>query len=351
MPIEGITTPVRENHRFDEKSLERHLSANMAGFRSPLAVSQFLGGQSNPTFLLETPDARYVMRKKPPGVLLQSAHAVDREYKIINALNQTDFPVPRAHIMCEDAAVIGTIFYVMDYIPGRIVAENTLPGYSPADRTAIYDSMVSTMAALHRVDFRAIGLGDFGRTSGYIARQVARWTKQYRDAEMDKIEEMDRLIDWMQAHIPAEDETTIAHGDFRLGNLIIHPTEPRVISVLDWELSTLGHPIADLGWNCLAYHQTPVDATDLTSLGGRDLKALGIPEEKDYLAAYCRYAGRPPITNFNFYIAFCFFRSCSILQGIAMRAKQGIASSPDAALRGAHARVSAQKGWAMVKDL
>jgi aminoglycoside phosphotransferase (APT) family kinase protein len=350
MPIEGVTTPVRENHRFDEQRLERYLAKHMAGFRSPLRISQFLSGQSNPTFLLETPAGRFVMRKKPPGTLLQSAHQVEREYRIIRALAGTDVPVPRAHLLCEDAAVIGTAFFVMDYVPGRIMVDPLLPDQSRDERAAIFDSMIDTMARLHKVDYRTVGLEGFGRPDGYIARQIARWTRQYKAAEIDPIPEMDRLTEWIEAHIPTEDETTIAHGDFRLGNLILHPTEPRVVAVLDWELSTLGHPLADLAWNCLSYHYPP-GLDDGFSYADKDLKALGIPSEEDYLAAYCRRVGRPNVKDHLFFVAFAFFRSASIAQGIAMRAKMGNASGPDAEERGRRAAASAQIGWAIAQKL
>jgi aminoglycoside phosphotransferase (APT) family kinase protein len=349
MPIEGETTPVRENHRFDESGLERYLIEHMPDFRGPLTVSQFITGQSNPTFLLETRDARFVMRKKPSGTLLQSAHQVEREFRIMSALAATDVPVPRTYFLCEDTAVIGTAFFVMDYVAGRIITDPLLPNLSPDERAGVYDSMNETMARLHKVDFRAVGLGDFGRPEGYIARQVARWIKQYKAAEIEKIEAMDRLMEWMSQHIPTDDETTIAHGDFRLGNLIIHPKEPRLVAVLDWELSTLGHPLADLAWNCLAYHFPP--DVGAASLAGSDLKALGIPKEEDYLESYCRRVGRPPIKDFNFFIAFNFFRSAAIQQGIAMRAKIGTAAAPDAADRGRGAAISAQVGWAIAQKL
>jgi aminoglycoside phosphotransferase (APT) family kinase protein len=350
MPIEGLTTPVRENHRFDEKSLERYLLEHMPEFRRPLVVSQFLSGQSNPTFLLESGDARFVMRKKPPGTLLQSAHQVEREYRIIKALENTDVPVPKAYVLCEDTNVIGTAFFVMDFVPGRIIAEPILPGLSRDDRAGVYDSMNDTIARMHKVDWRAVGLEGFGRPEGYVERQVARWTKQYKAAEMEPIPEMDALIEWLPKHIPSEDETTIAHGDFRLGNLILHPTEPRIVAVLDWELSTLGHPIADLAWNCMSYHYPPEEG-DTGNFAGKDLNALGIPSEETYLAAYCRRTGRAKIEGWPFYIAFAFFRGASIQQGIAMRAKMGNASAPDAAERGKRAYVSAQLGWEIAQKL
>lgn len=350
MPIEGLTTPVRENHRFDERNLERHLTEHLTGFHGPLVVSQFITGQSNPTFLLEASGARLVMRKKPPGTLLQSAHQVEREYRIIKALENTDVPVPRAHLLCEDTGVIGTAFFVMDFVPGRIILEPILPGMRPAERASVYDSMNETMAQLHRVDYRAVGLEGFGRPDGYVARQVARWTKQYKAAEMEPIPAMDHLMKWLANHIPQKDETGIAHGDFRLGNLILHPTEPRVVAVLDWELSTLGHPVADLAWNCLGYHYPP-DHADTGSFAGHDLKTLGIPTEEEYLAAYCRRTGRANIENWNFFVAFAFFRGAAIAQGIAMRAKLGNASAPDAADRGRRAGISAQLGWEIAQKL
>ena len=350
MPIEGKTTPVRDNHRFAEQRLESYLIERLPGFRGPLVVSQFLLGQSNPTFLLETPDARFVMRKKPPGTLLQSAHQVEREYRIISALANTNVPVPRTYLLCEDTEVVGTSFFLMDYVEGRILSEPMLPGLSREERASVYDSMNHTLARLHQVDFRSVGLGDYGRPEGYVARQVARWTKQYKASETEPIEAMDRLIEWMRSHIPAEDETTIAHGDFRLGNLILHPTEPRIIAVLDWELSTLGHPLADLAWNCLAYHY-PAELADTGSFAGQDLDALGIPSEEEYLASYCRRVGRPNAGDYLFFVAFAFFRGAAISQGIAMRAKLGNASAPDAEERGRRASVSAQIGWDIARRL
>jgi aminoglycoside phosphotransferase (APT) family kinase protein len=343
-------TPVRPNHRFDEANLERYLSERMKDFRGPLKVGQFVTGQSNPTFMLETPGARYVMRKKPPGKLLQSAHQVEREYRIITALGPTGFPVPRTYLLCEDTAVIGTAFFIMDYVEGRIFTDPTMPDSNPEERAAVYDSMNETMARLHKVDYNAIGLGDFGRPTGYVARQVARFTKQYRDAEMEPIPEMDRLIEWLPEHIPAQDESAIAHGDFRLGNLITHPREPRIIAVLDWELSTLGHPLGDLAWNCLGYHYPP-EMTDKNSFAEADLKALGIPSEDEYVAAYCRRTGRKDAGNYLFFVAFSFFRSASILQGIAMRAKLGNASGPDAAEHGRRTGGSAKIGWDIAQRL
>ncbi len=343
-------TPVRHNHRFDEASFERYLNERMKAFRGPLKVWQFVTGQSNPTYMLETPGARYVMRKKPPGALLQSAHQVEREYRIITALGPTRFPVPRTHLLCEDTGVIGTAFFIMDFVEGRIFIDPTMPQSNPAERAAVYDSMNETMARLHEIDYKAVGLSDYGRPTGYVARQVARFTKQYRDAEMEPIPEMDRLIEWLPHHIPADDESAIAHGDFRLGNLIVHPREPRVVAVLDWELSTIGHPLGDLAWNCLGYHYPP-ELAEPTSLARAHLKALGIPTEAEYVAAYCRRGGRRDPGQYLFFVAFAFFRSASILQGIAMRAKLGNASGPDAAEHGRRTGTSATIGWEIAQRL
>ena len=348
MHLENDITAVRDNHRFDEASLERYLRDHMPNFRGPLTVQQFVGGQSNPTFLLETPDARFVMRKKPPGTLLPSAHQVEREYRIIKALAATDVPVPSAHLLCEDAGIIGTAFFVMDFVEGRVMRDPIMPDSSPHERAACYDSMNDVLARLHKVDFRAVGLGDYGRPQAYVARQLARWTKQYEASKLDEIPEMDRLIDWLNRHIPTADETTIAHGDYRMENLIFHPVEPRVVAVLDWELSTLGHPLSDLAWAMRPYH-CPPGIDGVLSFQGIDLQALGIPSEQEFLAAYCRRVGRASMPELTFFVAFSFFRGAAIAQGIAMRAKLGNASGPDAALRGAKARQTAELGWAVAQ--
>ncbi len=348
MPLDDDVTAVREPHRFDQSRLERYLRDHMPDFRGPLTVRQFVGGQSNPTFLIETHDARFVMRKKPPGTLLPSAHQVEREYRIIKALAATDVPVPRVHLLCEDAGVIGTAFFVMDFVEGRVMRDPIMPDSNPDERAACYDSMNDVLARLHQVDFRAVGLGDFGRPDGYVARQLARWTRQYEASKIDEIPEMDRLIDWLNRHIPTADETTIAHGDYRMENLIFHPTEPRVIAVLDWELSTLGHPLSDLAWASRPYH-CPPGIEGVLSFQGMDLKALGIPGEHEFLGAYCRRVGRASVPDLTYFVAFSFFRGAAIAQGIAMRAKLGNASGPDAALRGAKARQTAELGWAVAQ--
>jgi aminoglycoside phosphotransferase (APT) family kinase protein len=341
-------SPVRDNHRFDEARLEHYLGEHMPNFRGPLVVRQFVGGQSNPTFLLETSDARFVMRKKPPGTLLPSAHQVEREYRIIKALAATDVPVPRVHLLCEDVGVIGTAFFVMDFVEGRIMRDPMMPDSSPHERAACYYSMNDVLARLHKVDFRAVGLGDYGRPQAYVARQLARWSKQYEASKIDEIPEMDRLIEWLGRNIPADDETTIAHGDYRMENLIFHPSEPRVVAVLDWELSTLGHPLSDLAWASRAYH-CPPGIDGVLSFQGMDLQALGIPSEHEFMAAYCRRVGRASVPDLTFFVAFSFFRGAAIAQGIAMRAKLGNASGPDAALRGAKARETAELGWAVAQ--
>lgn len=320
---------VREAHRFDEGALAAYLTEHLPGFSGPLYVQQFESGQSNPTFLLEAGGARFVLRKKPPGKLLPSAHLVEREYRVMTALGATDVPVPRTRLLCEDAGVIGTAFYVMDYIEGRVIADPALPGLSPADRAATYDSMVHTLARLHAIDWRAIGLSDFGKPERYIERQVARWTKQYEASRIRAIEGMDWLAAWLPAHVPENDEATIAHGDFRLGNLMLHPTEPRVVAVLDWELSTVGHPLADLAYNCLAYHMSS-RAPGIRGVAGADLVALGIPSEEDYVAAYAQRTGRSPGASFSFFLAFSLFRLGAIAEGVSARALQGNASSESA---------------------
>jgi aminoglycoside phosphotransferase (APT) family kinase protein len=339
--------PVAERHRFDEQSLARYLEQNLDGYRGPLTVRQFAGGQSNPTFFLTAGERSLVLRKKPPGQLLPSAHAVDREFKVIRALGtRTDFPVPRAHLLCEDASVIGTIFYVMDWVPGRIFRDPMLPGMDPGERGAIYDAMNAAMAHLHTIDPFAIGLADFGKPGNYFDRQTARWIKQYEASKTEEIESFDRLVEWLPKSIPAGNETRIAHGDFRLENMVIHPTEPRVLAVLDWELSTLGHPLADLGYNVMGYF---AQVGPTPHLGGVDLQALGIPSCDEYVAAYCRRTGRERIDDLEFYVVFALFRSAAIMQGIAMRAKIGTASSANAEMVGKLARAIADTAWDLVQ--
>jgi aminoglycoside phosphotransferase (APT) family kinase protein len=338
---------VHEGHRFDVDALERYLAPRIAGFRGPVQVRQFLGGQSNPTYHLAAGEGRYVLRRKPPGPLLPSAHAVDREHRVITALAGTGVPVPRTYLLCEDPAVIGTPFFVMDFVPGRIFADPVMPGLARDERAAIYDAMNDVMARLHRVDWKAAGLADFGRPGNYFARQIHRWTSQYRASETERIESMERLIPWLPEHIPADDETTLVHGDYRPGNLIVHATEPRVVAVLDWELSTLGHPLADVAYNCVPYRTGPGD--NLGGVEGVDLHDLGIPSEDAYVAAYCRRVGRREIADWDFYVAFALFRLGAIAQGIMGRVVAGTANDPNARLRGERARPLADAAWAVVE--
>jgi aminoglycoside phosphotransferase (APT) family kinase protein len=339
------TAEVRDAHRFDVRALERYLRDHVEGFDGSLEVRQFRGGQSNPTYYLTAGGREYVLRRKPPGKLLPSAHAVDREYRVITALGQTGFPVPRTFALCEDDAVIGTAFYVMDCVHGRIVADPAIPGVTPRERRLIYESLVEVQARLHTVDWRAVGLADFARPGNYVARQIHRWTQQYRASETEKIESMERLIPWLPEHVPAGDETALVHGDFRLGNVIIHPTEPRVVAVLDWELSTLGHPLADLAYNCAwTYRVTSL----LDGLADANLVELGIPTEAEYVAAYCQRTGRDEISEWEFYLAFALFRWAAISQGIMGRFVAGTANDPNAEARGRRARTYADFAWTLV---
>jgi aminoglycoside phosphotransferase (APT) family kinase protein len=307
-------------------------------------VEQFKGGQSNPTFLLRTPDARYAMRAKPAPAakLLPSAHAVDREYRVITALGRAGVPVPRTFALCEDEGVIGRAFYVMDYVEGRVLWDQSLPGMSKDERRAIYDEMNRVIAQLHGVDYKAIGLETYGKPGNYFARQLDRWTKQYRASETERIEAMDRLMGWLPGAIPSGDETTIVHGDYRLDNLVFHPTEPRILAILDWELSTLGHPLADFSYHCMSWHIPPAQ---FRGIAGLDLPALGIPTEEEYVAQYCRRTGRSRIDHWDFYLAYNMFRLAAILQGIMKRALDGTAASQQALDAGKRARPLAEMGW------
>jgi aminoglycoside phosphotransferase (APT) family kinase protein len=344
------TKPVDSRQQFDTARLEEYLRAQIAGFSGPLSVEQFKGGQSNPTFLLRTPKKNYVLRRKPAGKLLPSAHAVDREYRVVTALHGSAVPVGKTWCLCEDDSVIGTAFYAMDCVEGRVLWDQTLPGMTPAGRAAIYAEMNRVIAALHKVDYQAAGLGDYGKPGNYFERQLGRWTKQYRASETETIDAMDRLIQWLPANIPPGDETTIVHGDYRLDNLIFHPTEPRVVAVLDWELSTLGHPLADFAYHAMAWH-TPAGV--FRGIAGVDLKSLGIPGESEYVAAYCRATGRAPIDpdHWNFYIAYNLCRGAAILQGIMGRVKDGTAASAQAVAYGKAARPMAELGWLQVEQI
>ena len=350
------TKPVSEQHAFDIAALQSHLEARLPGFRGPLSVEQFKGGQSNPTYKLITPGAAYVMRSKPGPVakLLPSAHAIEREYAVMAALHGTDVPVPRMLLLCEDESVIGRAFYVMEFVAGRVLWDQSLPALDNTARTAIYDEMNRVIAALHSVDVRAAGLQNYGKPGNYFERQIGRWTKQYQASITQPIAAMDRLIEWLPAHIPAsardESQVSVVHGDYRLDNLVFHPDEPRVVAVLDWELSTLGHPLADFSYHCMSWHIPP---GSFRGLGGVAIAELGIPDEKTYVRRYCERTGRPDpeavMRDWNFYLAYNMFRLAGILQGIAKRVEMGTASSAQARQAGAGARPLAEMGWAIAQ--
>ncbi|MDO5289797.1 MAG: phosphotransferase [Pseudomonadota bacterium] len=350
------TRPVAEAHAFDTQALQAWLTQHMPGFAGPLRVEMFKGGQSNPTYKLITPARSYVMRAKPGPVakLLPSAHAIEREFTVMRALHGTDVPVAQMHVLCEDESVIGRAFYIMEFVEGRVLWDQTLPGMTPDERGAIYDEMNRVIAALHTVDYAARGLQAYGKPGNYFERQIGRWSKQYQASITQPIAEMDRLIEWLPAHIPASAQgdglTSIVHGDFRLDNMIFHPTEPRVLAVLDWELSTLGHPLADFSYHCMAWHIPP---GSFRGIGGRDLPALGIPAEADYIRRYCQRTGfatpEALAPDWNFYLAYNLFRIAAILQGIAKRVEAGTASSAQAKASAAGARAMAELAWSFAQ--
>jgi aminoglycoside phosphotransferase (APT) family kinase protein len=339
---------VLPQHRFDEASLWRHLAAQLPEFTEPATLRQFQGGQSNPTFLIETPADRFVLRKKPAGKLLPSAHLVEREYRVMKALGASAVPVPRMRLLCTDASVIGTAFFLMDYVEGRVLTNVSLPGLSAADRQRIYNDMARVLAAIHTIDWRTCGLADFGKPEAYLARQLDRWTKQYLASKTDDDEAMAHLIAWLQTRLPEDDETALVHGDYRLGNLILHPTEPRIVAVVDWELATLGAPLCDLAYNCMSYRIPPGFA--LSGLAGTDLAALGIPTEDEFVAAYCRHAQRALPDHWPFYLAFSFFRSAAITQGVYARALQGNAADQRGIEHGRVAKLAAKMGWSIAQS-
>jgi aminoglycoside phosphotransferase (APT) family kinase protein len=338
------TRPVAERHRFDADALATYLSQQVPGFAGPLRVEQFKGGQSNPTFKLTTPSATYVMRAKPgpAAKLLPSAHQIDREYRVMAALAGTEVPVARMLTLCEDEAVIGRAFFVMQFVEGRVLWDPTLPGASNAERCAIYEEMNRTIAALHRLDPAAIGLADYGKPGNYFERQIGRWTKQYRASETERIEAMEQLMDWLPANIPPGEDSGIVHGDYRLDNIIFHPTEPRALAVLDWELSTLGHPLADFAYHAMAWF---VPTQMFRGLVGADIATLGIPSFAAYQQRYCERTGRDGIAHFTFYLAYNLFRMAGILQGVMKRHLDGTASSTQAEAMGKAARPLAELGW------
>ena len=345
------TKPVEERHRFDVSSLEHYLAQHIPGLRGPLAVEQFKGGQSNPTYKVsDAAGRRFVLRRKPPGKLLPSAHAVDREYRVIQALHPAGFPVAKPHVLCEDALVIGTPFYVMDFVDGRVLWDQSLPGMTKAERAAIWDELNRVIAQLHSIDYRAVGLEDFGKPGSYIERQISRWTKQYQASETERVEAMDNLIAWLPKNIPPSASTTVVHGDYRLDNAIFHPNEPRILAVLDWELSTLGDPLADFAYHCMSWHIPP---GQFRGIAGLDLKALGIPGEAEYVARYCERTGQRRIdpSHWDFYLAYNLFRIAAILQGILKRVVDGTAASAHARDAGSRAKPMAELGWQQVEKI
>ncbi len=316
------TEALSDRHAFDAAAVEAYCLAQLEEFAAPLAIRQFAGGNSNPTFLLtDAQGHRYVLRKKPPGEVLPTAHQVEREYRVMAGLAATAAPVPRVRCLCEDPSLIGTNFYIMDYVPGRIFRDAKLPGMPKAERAAIYDGLNAALACLHKVDYVAAGLESFGKPGNYFERQIARWIRQYRAAETEEIPDMERLIDWLPANLPEDSRTSIAHGDYRLENVMFHPSEPRVVAILDWELSTIGHPIADLAYNCLMYH---TDSEAFGSLLGVDFAASGIPTKQAYVEAYCRRMGFEEDLDLRFYLAFAQFRLASIAQGREKRRREGL---------------------------
>jgi len=356
MEAQTGTKPVSESHAFDVAALQSWLSTRLDGFEGPLTVEQFKGGQSNPTYKLVTPSRSYVMRSKPGPAdkLLASAHAVDREFTVMRALHGTDVPVPRMHLLCEDESVIGRAFYVMEFMPGRVLWDQSLPDIAKPDRAAYYDEMNRVIAALHSVDVNAAGLANYGKPGNYFERQIGRWTKQYQASITQPIAAMDQLMAWLPANIPAsardESQVSVVHGDYRLDNLMFDATDPRAIAVLDWELSTIGHPLADFSYHCMSWHIPP---GQFRGLGGVDIAALGIPDEKSYVRRYCERTGRADpaavMADWNFYLAYNMFRLAGILQGIAKRVEMGTASSAQARQAAAGARPLAEMGWKLAQ--
>ncbi len=350
MPLAPGTIAVREAYRFDEHRLEAWMRQHVPGFEGPVTVAQFAGGQSNPTYRIDSPRETYVMRRKPPGSLLKGAHAIDREARVQGALLAADFPVPRIYGVCDDASVIGTPFYVMQWIDGRIVWDATFPAVTREERPTYFAAVTEILGRLHTLDFRALGLGDYGRPGNYFERQLARWTGQYTEGihAAGAYPQMDRLIDWLARHIPPDDEACLVHGDFRIDNLIFHPTEPRILAILDWELSTLGHPLGDFCYYLMMYRMPP---RIVAGLRGAPLPELNIPSESDCVAAYCRRTGREGIANLDFYIAFNMFRLAAICHGIKGRLTRGTAISTRAVEYAAAVGWLADLAWEQVSSV
>lgn len=328
--------------------IERFLGDHIAGFRGPITAERFAGGQSNPTYRLRAGSGDYVLRRKPPGPLLPSAHAVDREFRVMRALGETAVPVPRVFALCEDDSVTGSAFYVMEHLDGRIFWDQRLPGIAPDERHAMFLSMNRVIADLHSVDHAALGLADFGRPGNYMARQIARWSRQYRASETVEQPAMEALIHWLPAHLPPEGTASIVHGDYRMDNLVFHKTEPQVIGVLDWELSTIGDPLADFAYHAMSWR---IDPALYNGLGGVDVAALGIPDEADYVAAYCQRTGRAAIESWEFYLVYSLFRFAAICQGIAKRAIDGTAAGAEAVAIGSLAQPFGRQAWALARSL
>jgi aminoglycoside phosphotransferase (APT) family kinase protein len=337
--------------KFDEARLEAHLARHAPGFAGPLTVRQFKGGQSNPTYLLETPSRPYVLRRKPPGKLLPSAHAVDREYRVMRALHMQGFPVPEPILYCEDESVTGTAFYIMAHVDGRVFWEPHMPASDPAERAAVYDAMNATLARLHGFDPAALGLADFGRGENYVGRQVERWSKQYRASQTEAVEDMERLMDWLPRNLPPPGPVRLVHGDYRLDNMILSADAPAVLAVIDWELSTLGDPLADFTYHLMQWHMPASDAgAGTATLVGRDLKALGLPSLDDYVASYASRTGLDPRPHLPVYLAYNFFRLAAILQGIVGRVRDGTATSENAPARALLVRPLAEQAWRFARQ-
>ena len=342
------TKEVQEHLRFDLDKLDRYLADNLEGYGGPLEVSEFKGGQSNPTYQLITPGAKYVLRRKPPGELLPSAHAVDREYRVMHQLHPTGFPLPKTYLLCEDESIVGTMFYVMEMVEGRIHWDMSLPDESPADRAAIWDAVVQTLVHLQRIDYGEIGLEGFGKTTDYMARQIHRWSKIYGVSETSKIPLMDQLNVWLPKNIPESQEVCVIHGDYRLDNMILHPTESRVVAVLDWELSTLGHPLGDFVYHTGPWIMPAIDER-VSTLEGLDLPALGIPTEEQYIARYCELRGISEIPNLDFYRAYTVWRIAAIYQGIIKRVQDGTAANTEAPTTTDIVEQFAERAWSFAE--
>jgi len=340
-------TAVREAHKFDETSLNSYLEQEIPSYKGPLTVKQFEGGQSNPTFQLITPKKTYVLRKQPPGDLLPSAHQVDREFKVMHALWDTPVPVPEMFLLCEDIEVIGTKFYVMEMVEGRLFTETRLPQLPKKERKSLYEDLARVLAELHKVDPAQVGLSEFGRSGNYYERQISRWSKQYISSQTEQIDAMDNLMKWLPENIPQASSSTIVHGDFRLGNVLVHPEEPKVVAVLDWELSTLGDGLADLGYMCQEYHG---DSESPDGLAGADLELLGIMTESDMVNTYCSHLGLDGIDNWEFYLIYNMFRSAGIIQGVYKRGLDGNASSDKALEYKESARLRSEQAWSLVRE-